>query len=216
MAEAARAERRAAALSQAAAALASGDAAAAQAAGLQGEGGEARVRQKRMRCGECAACAAPNCGVCRFCLDMPKFGGVGTLRQPCLQRRCSNKTFDAPPSAAPRPNTPAAPPPQPDVYDESLVGRRVRALRGATWRGGTIVQFQPPVTRSGAPRFLVRLDGGGEGGEEEEAAGGGGEGGEEEEAAGGLVEVSLPDNPHCHLLPRSVEATRRPAKASQP
>ena len=39
-----------------------------------------------------AACAvgtsgtAPNCGACRFCLDMRMYGGAGTLRQPCLQQ----------------------------------------------------------------------------------------------------------------------------------
>jgi len=41
-----------------------------------------------VRCGQCAGCAASNCGKCNFCRDMPKFGGTGTLRQPCLMRRC--------------------------------------------------------------------------------------------------------------------------------
>lgn len=58
-------------------------------------GGEARARQKKiMRCGVCSACEAPNCGACRFCLDMRKHGGAGTLRQPCLQRRCTSKASD--------------------------------------------------------------------------------------------------------------------------
>eukprot|EP00967_Tisochrysis_lutea_P071855 scaffold95587_cov30-Tisochrysis_lutea.AAC.1 len=44
--------------------------------------------QKRMRCGECNSCRASNCGKCKFCIDMPKFGGSGTLRQPCINRLC--------------------------------------------------------------------------------------------------------------------------------
>ena len=42
-------------------------------------------------CGNCVTCLAPDCGVCRYCLDMRKFGGKGTLRQRCKLRRCNNK-----------------------------------------------------------------------------------------------------------------------------
>lgn len=47
-----------------------------------------KENQKRTRCGECAACLTSNCGRCKFCRDMPKFGGTGTLRQPCINRLC--------------------------------------------------------------------------------------------------------------------------------
>lgn len=44
--------------------------------------------QKRSRCGECASCRAENCEKCTRCLDMPKFGGPGSMRQPCVKRVC--------------------------------------------------------------------------------------------------------------------------------
>ena len=31
---------------------------------------------------------AQECGSCRFCVDMVKRGGPGTLKKPCLLRRC--------------------------------------------------------------------------------------------------------------------------------
>jgi hypothetical protein len=40
------------------------------------------------RCGMCAGCQSQNCGTCRFCLNMRQFGGPGTLKQPCMQRKC--------------------------------------------------------------------------------------------------------------------------------
>jgi hypothetical protein len=43
---------------------------------------------KRRRCGTCAGCTASCCGHCRNCLDMPRFGGKGGLRQACLRRAC--------------------------------------------------------------------------------------------------------------------------------
>lgn len=147
-----------------------------------GAGGEVelRLRQKKMRCGECEACKFENCGVCKFCVDMPKNGGTGTLRQPCVNRRCKNKTYEASGAVA-------LPPPEPEVYDERLVGRRVRAMRGAGygaaagasgWHAGTVVEWHPPVTRHGQPRFCVRFDDGLE------------------------HEYMMPDNPDCLLLPK--------------
>ena len=43
---------------------------------------------KRRRCGTCLGCIATDCGKCGSCLDMPKFGGPGTKRQSCRNRRC--------------------------------------------------------------------------------------------------------------------------------
>jgi len=121
-------------------------------AGLQGGGGEALVRRKKkMRCGECEACVAPNCGECRFCLDMPKFGGVGTLRQPCLQRRCTKAhpaSVAAASSSAPRSVTvlPSVPPAL--LGAPPVVARPVRAAGESS---------SPPATNEAA--FLSRRDG---------------------------------------------------------
>ena len=49
---------------------------------------QGQVSGKRRRCGACAACNSKNCGECRYCLNMPVFGGNGTFRQPCERRRC--------------------------------------------------------------------------------------------------------------------------------
>ncbi len=43
---------------------------------------------RRKRCGDCAYCKAKDCGLCRFCQDMVKFGGKGTLKQSCVERKC--------------------------------------------------------------------------------------------------------------------------------
>lgn len=36
----------------------------------------------------CASCQRPPCGSCRYCLDSPKFGGTGHLKQSCIHRKC--------------------------------------------------------------------------------------------------------------------------------
>ena len=43
------------------------------------------VGVKRKRCCECAGCTSPDCGSCKFCLDMTKFGGPGKKKKPCYQ-----------------------------------------------------------------------------------------------------------------------------------
>ena len=40
-----------------------------------------------MRCGECAGCLADNCGLCKFCLDKPKFGGPEKKKRLCVQQK---------------------------------------------------------------------------------------------------------------------------------
>lgn len=47
-------------------------------------------KHRKRRCGLCERCKSVRCGVCRFCLDNPKYGGPGTLKQTCMQRRCKN------------------------------------------------------------------------------------------------------------------------------
>ena len=51
------------------------------------------VRQQR--CGRCAGCTKEDCGRCKCCLDKPKFGGPGRMKQTCVHRACSNKGYDA-------------------------------------------------------------------------------------------------------------------------
>ena len=43
---------------------------------------------RRKRCGKCSGCKKENCGLCRNCRDMPKFGGKGKLRLACALRVC--------------------------------------------------------------------------------------------------------------------------------
>ena len=48
-----------------------------------------RVSRKRSRgrCGECAGCQQPNCGTCAD--DMKCFGGPGTKKKACRNRKCT-------------------------------------------------------------------------------------------------------------------------------
>ena len=52
-----------------------------------------RPGKRRGRCGECVGCLATDCGRCAACVDKPKFGGRGTAKQACVQRRCTNPTL---------------------------------------------------------------------------------------------------------------------------
>lgn len=47
-------------------------------------------RIKRMRCGVCQNCLSKDCGKCKYCVDKPKFGGAGRLRQSCVAKKCQN------------------------------------------------------------------------------------------------------------------------------
>jgi len=48
------------------------------------------VRERKLfrRCGECANCLRAECGICKHCLDMPKFGGSYKLKKACIGREC--------------------------------------------------------------------------------------------------------------------------------
>lgn len=46
---------------------------------------------RRTRCGVCDACQTPDCGQCKHCKDMVKFGGSGRSKQCCMERRCPNR-----------------------------------------------------------------------------------------------------------------------------
>lgn len=41
-------------------------------------------------CAKCEGCVKPDCGVCLFCKDKPKFGGPGKKKQRCEKRTCTN------------------------------------------------------------------------------------------------------------------------------
>ena len=51
-------------------------------------------RKRRRACGNCPECLRFDCGECLFCKDKPKFGGLGTRKQRCKQRICSNLQKD--------------------------------------------------------------------------------------------------------------------------
>ncbi|XP_060599065.1 histone-lysine N-methyltransferase 2A-like, partial [Ruditapes philippinarum] len=55
---------------------------------LTGAGG-LHLYKRKMRCRQCPGCVRQDCGICRHCLDKPKFGGQGVLKQGCVERRCS-------------------------------------------------------------------------------------------------------------------------------
>lgn len=48
---------------------------------------------RRKRCGVCESCQLPDCGKCKACKDMVKFGGTGKQKQCCEERRCLSKAF---------------------------------------------------------------------------------------------------------------------------
>lgn len=48
------------------------------------------------RCGDCLNCKQTNCGTCKYCKDMTRFGGQNKLKQSCILRRCSVKSSSRP------------------------------------------------------------------------------------------------------------------------
>ena len=53
---------------------------------------KAKKRHRFKACAKCAGCRRENCGSCKFCLDMPKYGGKQLLKQKCKNRVCVNPT----------------------------------------------------------------------------------------------------------------------------
>ena len=43
---------------------------------------------KRKRCGSCEGCTRPDCGICKCCMDKPRFGGLGKRKQCCELKKC--------------------------------------------------------------------------------------------------------------------------------
>ncbi|KAJ1462379.1 hypothetical protein M885DRAFT_505182 [Pelagophyceae sp. CCMP2097] len=53
-----------------------------------GKAPEEPGKGRAQRCGACPGCKAEECGTCKYCLDKPSRGGAGTMRRPCISRRC--------------------------------------------------------------------------------------------------------------------------------
>ena len=50
------------------------------------------------RCRSCASCSVSNCGSCKYCLDNPKIGGSGKLKQACSKQRCLSLHYSEKPN----------------------------------------------------------------------------------------------------------------------
>jgi len=53
-----------------------------------------RKRPRTVRCGTCVACARDDCGVCKNCVDKPKFGGLGKRKLGCIEKVCRSRVAD--------------------------------------------------------------------------------------------------------------------------
>ena len=49
-----------------------------------------RKRSRATRCRQCPGCLKPECQKCKHCLDKPKYGGLGKMKQSCINRTCLN------------------------------------------------------------------------------------------------------------------------------
>ena len=49
-----------------------------------------KPKPRKRRCGECDACQRDDCGQCKPCSDLPRFGGSGQKKQACVNRKCTN------------------------------------------------------------------------------------------------------------------------------
>lgn len=58
-----------------------------------GNGDGNRIRSYRVRCGQCEACSRQDCRVCDECVRKKKYGGDGSSKRACLQRKCQNLKF---------------------------------------------------------------------------------------------------------------------------
>ena len=48
-------------------------------------------KRTRVSCKSCPGCLIPDCGLCKNCLDKPKFGGPSKIRQRCVKKTCQKK-----------------------------------------------------------------------------------------------------------------------------
>jgi len=54
---------------------------------------KAKKNHRFKACAKCTGCRRENCGDCEYCLDMPKFGGMGVIKQKCQGRVCVNPSI---------------------------------------------------------------------------------------------------------------------------
>lgn len=54
---------------------------------------KAKKKHRFKACAKCTGCRKENCGQCEYCLDMPRFGGLGVIKQKCMDRVCVNPTI---------------------------------------------------------------------------------------------------------------------------
>ena len=45
-------------------------------------------KHRNKACGKCEGCLRENCGLCKYCLDKPHFGGRNIIKQKCQERAC--------------------------------------------------------------------------------------------------------------------------------
>ena len=43
---------------------------------------------RSVRCGKCDGCERDDCGMCKNCVDKPRFGGPGARKQGCIRKIC--------------------------------------------------------------------------------------------------------------------------------
>ena len=53
---------------------------------------KAKKKHRFKACAKCTGCRKENCGQCEYCLDKPRFGGLGVIKQKCMDRVCVNPT----------------------------------------------------------------------------------------------------------------------------
>ena len=107
---------------------------------------------KRRRCGECEGCTSGNCGECASCADMPRFGGQGSSRQACVQRRCLNMAAFLLPVDGVPPHMPSA------EDEERISAQQLAALRGFVSQLGGAADildgwYGPRPARATPPHF---------------------------------------------------------------
>merc|ERR1712059_56363 len=54
---------------------------------------KAKKNHRFKACAKCSGCRKTNCGECMYCEDMPRFGGLGVIKQKCETRVCVNPTI---------------------------------------------------------------------------------------------------------------------------
>ena len=46
------------------------------------------IGKTKKRCGTCLGCTNTDCGSCKYCRDIPKYGGPRRLKQCCEKKKC--------------------------------------------------------------------------------------------------------------------------------